>query len=210
MYTLYTFPTPNGHKASIMLEELGLPYQVHRIDLGSSENKRDPYLAISPIGKIPALVSEGDNGKPPHRLFGSGAILLHLAAESGKLLPGGELQRAEALSWLMFGISDLAPTAIDLFRFRVRAPEPLPYAIDLFKGEMIRCYDALEQRLSSQDMLAGEYSIADIACFPFINAAGLTTDRLFPRYPNLRRWHDAIAERPAVQKGMKVPGEVEG
>ena len=202
MITLYTFPTPNGHKASILLEELGLSYKVHRLDLTVGENKHADYLRISPIGKLPAILEELPGGVQ-RRLFGSGAILLHFAEHTGRLLPQGEA-RGEALSWMMMGISDLGPTALDMFRFSVRAPEKIPYAIDLFKGELLRCYEALDARLAQVEYLAGEYSIADISCYPFISVAA-SGGRLLERYDNLRRWHDAVAARPAVQRGMAVP-----
>ncbi len=204
MITLYSFATPNGHKASILLEELGLTYKVHKIDILAGENKHPDYLAISPIGKLPAVVEDLPGGKK-RRLFGSGAILLHYAERTGRLLPEGVDDRAEAMSWLMLGISDLGPMAVDMFRFSVRAPEKIPYAIDLFKGELMRSYNALETRLGETEYLAGSYSIADIACYPFIAAAAVAGGSLLERFPNMKRWHDAIAERPAVKRGMAVP-----
>ncbi len=205
MLTLYSFPTPNGRKASILLEELGLTYAVHRVDLAAGENKRPDFLAISPITKIPALVEELPGGRM-RRLFGSGAILLHFAERTGRLLPEDEDERAEAMSWFMLGVSDLGPTAIDMQRFAARSPERIPHAIDLYKGELMRCYSALEDRLGIAEHLGGTtYSIADIACFPFIAAAGAAGGGLLDRFPNLKRWHDAMAGRPAVQRGMAVP-----
>lgn len=204
MITLYTFATPNGHKASVLLEELGLTYRVHKIDVVAGENRHPDYLAISPIGKVPAVVEDLPAGRK-RRLFGSGAILLHYAERTGRLLPDGVDDRGEAMSWFMLGISDLGPTAVDMFRFSVRSPEKIPYAIDLFKGELVRCYTALETRLADSEYLAGTYSIADIACYPFIAAAAVAGNGLLERYPNLKRWHDAIAERPAVKRGMAVP-----
>ncbi|CAO3407916.1 glutathione S-transferase family protein [Azospirillum largimobile] len=205
MLTLYSFPTPNGRKASILLEELGLPYAVHRVDLAAGENKRPDFLAISPITKIPALVEELPGGRV-RRLFGSGAILLHFAERTGRLLPEDEDERAEAMSWFMLGVSDLGPTAIDMQRFAARAPDRIPHAIDLYKGELMRCYSALEDRLGIAEHLGGtSYSIADIACFPFIAAAAVAGGGLLDRFPNLKRWHDAMADRPAVRRGMAVP-----
>lgn len=204
MITLYTFASPNGHKASILLEELGLTYKVHKVDILSGENKRPDYLAISPIGKLPALV-EDLPGARKRRLFGSGAILLHYAERTGRLLPEDVDDRSEAMSWFMLGISDLGPTAMDMFRFSVRAPEKIPYAIDLFKGELMRAYGAMDTRLGEAEYLAGTYSIADIACYPFIAGAAVAGGSLLERFPNLKRWHDAIAERPAVKRGMAVP-----
>lgn len=204
MITLYTFATPNGHKASILLEELGLTYKVQKIDIVAGENKRPDYLAISPISKVPAVVEDLPGGKK-RRLFGSGAILLHYAERTGRLLPESVDDRAEAMSWFMLGISDLGPTAMDMFRFSVRAPERIPYAIDLFKGELMRTYGALETRLGEAEYLGGTYSIADIACYPFIAAAAVAGGSLLERFPNLKRWHDAVADRPAVKRGMAVP-----
>ncbi|CAK0753784.1 Disulfide-bond oxidoreductase YfcG [Azospirillaceae bacterium] len=204
MITLYTYATPNGHKASIILEELELPYQVHKLDVLAGEHKMSAYLRISPIGKFPALIESLPDGRQ-RRLFGSGAILSHYAETTGRLMPAEADARAEALSWLALGISDLGPTAVDLFRFTQRAPEKLPYAIDLFKGELVRCYNALELRLEEVEFLAGDYSIADIACYPFIAAAALAPGGLLERYPRIKRWHDAIAIRPAVIRGMAVP-----
>ena len=202
MITLYTFPTPNGHKASILLEELGLKYAVHKLDLMGGENRTGDYLAISPSGKLPAVVEELPGGTR-RRLFGSGAILQHYAERTGRLLPAGDA-RIEALCWFHFGISDLGPMAVDLFRFAVRAPEKIPYAIDLYRGELQRYYDALEHRLGEAEYLGGgEYSIADIACYPFV-AVAAEGGRLDGR-PNLQRWRALIANRPAVQRGMAVP-----
>ncbi|WP_029007773.1 glutathione S-transferase family protein [Azospirillum halopraeferens] len=202
MITLYTFPTPNGHKASILLEELGLKYRVHRLDLMAGENRSAAYLAISPAGKLPAVAEEMPGGVT-RRLFGSGAILLHYAECAGRLLPTGAA-RDETLCWFQFGISDLGPIAVDLFRFAVRAPEKIPYAIDLYRTELQRYYDALDRRLGEATYLGGdEYSIADIACYPFVAVAaegGRLNDQA-----NLQRWRALIAERPAVQRGMAVP-----
>lgn len=204
MITLYTFASPNGQKASILLEELGLTYKVHKIDIVAGDNRHPDYLAISPIGKIPAVVEDLPGGKK-RRLFGSGAILLHYAERTGRLLPEGVDERAEAMSWLMLGVSDLGPTGVNKFRFSVMAPEKIPYAIDLFKGELQRIYAALEERLAGNEYLAGSYSIADIACFPFAAVVAKADGNVLERYPNVKRWHDAVAERPAVKRGMAVP-----
>lgn len=206
MIKLYTFPTPNGRKASIMLEEVGLAYDVYRLDLMGGEHLRSDYMAISPIGKLPALTDTDVSGPTPARIFGSGAILLYLAEKMNALMPAGGIERIETLNWLAFGVSDLGPNALDMFRFTVRAPEKLPYAIDLFKGEMMRCYNAMETQLHGAEFLGGpDYTIADIACYPFIAAAGQTSDQLFDRFPNMKRWHDEIASRPAVRRGMAIP-----
>lgn len=204
MITLYTFATPNGHKASILLEELGLGYKVHRLDLMAGEHREPDYLAISPIGKLPAVVEDLPGGRK-RRLFGSGAILLHYAERTGRLLPEDVDDRAEAMSWLMLGVSDLGPMSVEKFRFAVRAPEKIPYAIDLFKSELVRCYAALDARLGEVEFLAGAYTVADIACFPFVAAMGASAPDVLERYPNMKRWHDTVAERPAVKRGVAVP-----
>ncbi|MBK3778493.1 glutathione S-transferase [Azospirillum brasilense] len=205
MITLYTFASPNGQKASILLEELGLTYKVHKVDLVAGEGRQPDYLAVSPIGKIPAVVEDLPGGRK-RRLFGSGAILLHYAERTGRLLPDDEDERAEAMSWLMLGVSDLGPSGLSKFRFAVMAPEKIPYAIDYFKGELQRIHAAMEERLGGSEYLAGgTYSIADLACFPFVAVAAKAEGNVLDRYPNLKRWHDAVAERPAVKRGMAVP-----
>lgn len=204
MITLYTFGTPNGHKATILLEELGLSYTAHKLDVPGGEHKTPAYLKISPIGKFPALIETMEDGST-RRLFGSGAILLHYAERTGRLLPADPGARAEGLGWFFLGISDLGPASVDMFRFSERAPEKLPYAIDLFRGDLMRCYEALDRRLTEVAFLAGEYSIADIACYPFIAGAALSPGALLTRFPNLGRWHDLMAARPAVARGMALP-----
>ncbi|WP_207455243.1 glutathione S-transferase N-terminal domain-containing protein [Azospirillum sp. SYSU D00513] len=204
MITLYSWASPNGHKVSILLEELGLSYKVRKIDVLAGEHRQPDYLAVSPIGKIPALIEDLPGGRK-RRLFGSGPILIHFAERTRRLLPETAEAKGEAMNWLMLGISDLAPAAANLFRFGVRAPEKIPYAIDYFKSELARCYDAMEARLAGSEYLAEDYSIADIACFPFVAASAAADMEMFERYPNLKRWHDVIAERPAVKRGMAVP-----
>jgi GST-like protein len=205
MITLFSYPSPNGHKASIMLEETGLSYETVRVELTTGENLTPEFLAISPLGKVPALI-DNDTGNAPRRVFGSGAILEYLAEKTGQLLPSEVCARTEVWSWLAFGISDLGPTSVDMFRFSVRAPEKLPYAIELFRSELHRCYQALESQLSKTEYLIdSEYTIADIAVFPFIDIASQTAPILFEKYPNLKRWHALISARPAVQRGMSVP-----
>jgi GSH-dependent disulfide-bond oxidoreductase len=200
MHTLYTYATNNGRKASIMLEELGLPYRAVTVDLRNGENRQPPYLAICPMGKIPAVIEERADGTT-QRLFGSGTILLALAEQAGKLIPAGPDDRIEAIAWLMAGIGDLFPARAGEYWLAERDPEPAPRAIARFREGVARCLDAAEARLEGRDYLAGDYSIADIAWFPYVaTIAGAMDGR-----PNLRRWHDAIAARPAVQRGMAVP-----
>jgi len=205
MITLYTYPTPNGHKISILFEELALPYRVRRLNLFGGEARTPEYLRIHPLGKMPAVVEALPDGRQ-RRLFGSGAIMQFYAESSGQLLPTDPDARAEALSWFALGISDLGPAAVDVFRFSARAPEKTSYAIDLLKGELIRSYTALNDRLGEVEYLAGEYSLADIACFPFITTASAARDGLLDRFVHMKRWHDTIKARPAVLRGLAVPG----
>lgn len=200
MITLYTFPTPNGWRASILLEEMGLEYQTRVVDLAKGEQLAAEFLAVNPLGKIPALVEDGA------AVFGSTAILYHLAEKYGKFLPTDPAARRDAHVWLAFAAGDLGPNLVSAYHLRVRLSEPQPIAIEHFSAEIRKCHQALETRLAAVPFLAGnEYSIADIACFPFIAAGAATRPDLFVERPNLRRWHDAIAARPAVQRGMAVP-----
>jgi GST-like protein len=206
MITLHTSATPNGYKASIMLEELGLTYEIRTIDLADGQQLTPDYLEISPAGKIPALVLTDADGTR-RRLFGSAAILQYLAETHGRLLPTDPAQRIEALSWVSVATSDLGPAAVSLFRFAALAPERLPYAIDLFKGETGRCWRAIDTRLAGSPHLAGpDYSIADIAVFPFAAAAARARPNFLDAWPNVGRWYGTVMARPAVQRGMAVPG----
>jgi len=200
MLTLYTQATGNGRKASIMLEEVGLRYRAVKIDLRAGEQRLPAFAAINPIGKIPAVVEEMPGGVV-RRLFGSGAILLSFAERAGRLLPTDGAKREEALSWFMAGISDLSPASGVVFWLTKGAPEPAPLAIERAVSTVDRCFAAAEARLGEVEYFAEEYSIADIAWYPYVAQAG---DRL-ETLPNLRRWRDAIAERPAVKRGMAVP-----
>ncbi len=204
MITLYTYGTPNGRKASILLEEIGLRYWVRKLDLPAGENHTPEYLEINPIGKIPALVEDLPGGRR-RRLFGSGAILLYFAERTGLLMPTAIERRTEALSWLMMGISDLSPAGIYKYHFAVRAPEPIPYAAEFFLSELTRYLKAIDQRLSKVEYLAEEYSIADIACYPFTAVAAMSAPELLDTLPNLKRWYETLSARPAVQRGMAVP-----
>lgn len=200
MITLYTFPTPNGWRASVALEEMGLAYDVRTIDLTKGEQLASDFLAINPLGKIPALVEDGE------AVFGSTAILYYLADTRGRLMPKDAAGRRHAHTWMAFAASDFGPTLGAAYFFRFRTAEPQPVAIERFASETRRCYQALEGRLAVAEYLAGaEYSIADIASFAFVAGGAAARPDLFDERPNLRRWHDAIAARPAVQRGMAVP-----
>jgi GSH-dependent disulfide-bond oxidoreductase len=202
---LYTWKTPNGRKASIALEELGLPYAVHPIDISKDEQFAPDFLRISPNNKIPAIVDpEGPDGRPL-ALFESGAILIYLAEKTGKLMPQAAQARYEALQWLMWQMGGFGPMLGQAHHFRRFAKEQIPYAVDRYTNETRRLYRVLDKRLNEADYLAGEYSIADIATFPWA-ARHEWQGIALEEFANVKRWYDAVAARPAVQKGMAVPG----
>jgi glutathione S-transferase len=201
MIDLYTAPTPNGWKASIMLEELALPYTVKALDLGNLEQKQATFLAINPNGRIPAIVDR-ENGD--FAVFESGAILLYLAERSGRLLPADDQGRSVAIQWLMFQMAGVGPMQGQANVFTRYAPEKIPFAIERYQKEVRRLYEVLDLRLGEVEYLAGEYSIADIATWPWVRLAGwagVETEGL----ENLQRWFDIVGRRPAVDKGKDVP-----
>lgn len=205
MIELYTAATPNGHKASIMLEELAVPYTVHAINLLAGEQRRPEYLKINPNGRIPAIVDRGNGAeKEGFAVFESGAILLYLAEKYGRFLPADPKGRSEAIQWLMFqmgGIGPMQGQANVFFRYWHEKYQP---AIDRYQHETKRLYRVLEQRLQDRDYLCGEYGIADIASFTWVNIhswSGVPIDDL----PRLKDWRERIRARPAVQRGLAVP-----
>ena len=205
MIDLYSWPTPNGHKVHIMLEECALPYRVHPIDIGSGDQFSPQFLAISPNNKIPAIVdAEGPDGQPIS-MFESGAILIYLAEKTGRFLSADPRRRSQTIQWLMFQVGGIGPMFGQAQHFRRFAPQPLPYAIQRYSKEAARLYGVLDKRLGASDFLAGgEYSIADIASYPWVarhewQGVALTD------YPNVGRWIAAVGQRPAVQRGMQVP-----
>jgi GST-like protein len=205
---VFSWPTPNGHKVHVMLEECGLPYKAIPVNIGAGEQFRPEFLAISPNNKIPALVDpEGPDGKPI-ALFESGAILVYLAGKTGRFLPGTDRERYEVLQWLMFQMGGVGPMLGQAHHFRMYAPEKLPYAIDRYSNEAKRLYNVIDKRLAQSPWLGGkEYSIADIATFPWLRSwknQGIVLED----YPNLQRWFDTIAARPAVQRGVQVLAEL--
>lgn len=205
MITLYTWGTPNGRKISIMLEECALPYRVQPVDITQGDQFSPEFVAINPNAKIPAIVdSQGPDGGAL-TLFESGAILVYLAAKSGKFLPASERGKYEALQWLMFQMGGIGPMFGQAHHFLRAAKEWIPYAIKRYGGETARLYGVLDERLGKAEFLAGEYSIADIATFPWVARHEWHKTNLAD-YPNVRRWYEAIAARPAVQRGMAVPG----
>jgi GST-like protein len=206
MIELYSWPTPNGHKIHIMLEEIGLPYRAHAVDIGRGEQFDPAFLAISPNNKIPAMVdSEGPDGKPIS-IFESGAMLLYLAEKTGKLLPKDARGRYDVMQWLMFQMGSIGPMLGQAHHFRAYAPEKLPYAIDRYTKEAGRLYGVMDRRLADRAYLAGDYSIADIAVFPWLRSWERQGVNLAD-YPNVKRWFDAIAARPAVERGVQVLNE---
>ena len=205
MIDLYTWPTPNGHKVHIMLEECGLPYAVHAVDIGAGEQFDPQFLKISPNNKIPAIVdSEGPDGKPMS-LFESGAILVYLAGKTGKFLPKTTRGRYETLQWLMFQMGGLGPMLGQAHHFRIYAPHKIDYAIERYTNEARRLYGVLERQLERTGAyLAGrEYTIADIACWPWTRSHENQGIDLAD-FPQVRRWHDIIAARPAVQRALTI------
>jgi GSH-dependent disulfide-bond oxidoreductase len=204
MIDLYTWGTPNGRKASIMLEELGLPYKVHRIDIGKGDQFKPEFVAINPNSKIPAIVDPDGPGGKPMAVFESGAILIYLAEKAGKLMLKDARGRSATLQWLMFQMGGVGPMFGQAHHFRRFAPEKIPYAVDRYTNETRRLYGVMDKRLAEVPYLAGDYSIADIATYPW-TARHEWQGVALTDVPNLKRWFDAISARPAVQKGMAVP-----
>ncbi|MBL8947113.1 MAG: glutathione S-transferase N-terminal domain-containing protein [Myxococcales bacterium] len=201
MIELFTSPTPNGRKVSVALEELGLPYTVRAIDLGKNEQKEPWFLALNPNGRIPVII---DHDADDFVVFESGAILMYLAEKTGKLLPADPKARSVAIQWLMFQMGGIGPMMGQANVFNRYAPEKIPYAIDRYTRECRRLFEVLERRLGEVEYLAGEYSIADIANWCWVKTyawGSLDISGL----PALQRWLDAIAARPAAQRGILVP-----
>jgi GST-like protein len=206
MIDLYTWPTPNGHKVHIMLEEVGLEYRVHPININEGDQFDAEFLAISPNNKMPAIIDQdGPDGKP-YSLFESGAILMYLADKTGQLMPTDMAHRYRVIQWLMFQMGSIGPLLGQTHHFRIYAPEPIPYAVDRYTREAGRLYGVMDRRLAESEFLAGEYSIADIACFPWLRRPERQGQR-HEDFPNLKRWFETIAARPAVQRGVAVLAE---
>jgi GST-like protein len=205
MIVLYTAATPNGFKASIALEELELPYTVHPLNLGNRDQKEEWFLKINPNARIPAIV---DKDEGDFAVFESGAILLYLAEKTGRLLPADKKGRSVAVQWLMFQMGGIGPMMGQAGVFFRYAPEKIPYAIERYQRETRRLFEVLDRRLGEAEYLAGEYSIADIATYPWVRGyswVGADVEGL----ANVQRWLAAIGARPAVQRGLAVPRAVE-
>ncbi|MBM3583923.1 MAG: glutathione S-transferase family protein [Alphaproteobacteria bacterium] len=204
MIDLYTDATPNGRKVSIMLEEVGLPYTVHHIDIGKGDQFTPAFVRINPNSKIPAIVDRDAEGGPL-AVFESGAILVYLAEITGRLMPRDRRGRTVVLQWLMFQMGGVGPMFGQANHFRRFAKEQVPYAIERYTKEAHRLYGVLDRRLAEVPFLAGDYSIADIATWPWVARwewHGIDMASI----PNVKRWFDEISARPAVQRGRAVPG----
>jgi GST-like protein len=201
---LYTWSTPNGRKASIMLEECALPYRVRPVNIGKNEQFAPDYVKINPNSKIPAIVDPDGPGGRPIAIFESGAILIYLAEKTGRFIPADARARIAALQWLMFQMGGVGPIFGQAHHFLRFAPEKIPYAMERFGKETRRLYGVLDARLEEAPYLAGEYSIADIATYPWVARHEWHLVDL-AGFPNVKRWFDAIGARPAVARGMAVP-----
>ena len=204
MIDLYTWSTPNGRKISIMLEELALPYRVHPIDIGKGDQFKPDFVALNPNSKIPAIVDEqGPEGRP-YSLFESGAILMYLAWKTGEYFPTRVTEQFETIQWLMFQMGGVGPFFGQVHHFLRAAPEPVPYAIERYTKETRRLYGVMNKHLEQSEYLAANYSIADIATYPWVARYDWHKVDLND-FPAVKRWFDRIGARPAVQAGMKIP-----
>ena len=207
MIELYTWPTPNGHKVHIMLEETGTPYNVHPIDIGVGDQFKPEFLKISPNNKMPAIVDrDGPDGRPLS-IFESGAILIYLAEKAGRFMPKDVRGRFNVMQWLMFQMASVGPNYGQVHHFVKYNPGKAPYAETRFLTEAKRLYGVMDKRLGEHQFLAGDYSIADIATWPWVSRYEWQTVDL-NEFPNVKRWYLEIAKRPAVQRGYDVPSKV--
>jgi GST-like protein len=202
MIDLYTFTTPNGRKASIMLEEIGLDYTVHRIDITKGEQFAPKFVAINPNSKIPAIVDRDVD----LTIFESGAILIYLAEKTGKFLSTETTQRFKTIEWLMFQMGSIGPMFGQYNHFNKYAPTKIPYAVDRYHKETLRLYDVLNSQLAKTEYISGnDYSIADISIYPWV-AAFEFMELTLENHQQLKHWYEEVKQRPAVDRGMKVPG----
>jgi GST-like protein len=203
MIDLYTWPTPNGHKVHIFLEEVGMPYTVHAINIGTGDQFEPEFLKISPNNKMPAIVDQDGPGGKPYAVFESGAILLYLAEKTGQYLPSDPTGRYDVIQWLMFQMGGIGPMLGQAHHFRMYAPEKIEYAFNRYTNEASRLYGVVDKRLSEHEYLAGDYSIADMATFPWLRYHENQGQKL-EDYPHLKRWYDKLEARPAVQRGLAI------
>lgn len=203
MIDLYTAATPNGWKASVTLEELGLPYTLNTLDLGKGDQKNPDYLKLNPNGRIPAIVDRANGDFP---VFESGAIMIYLAERTGRLMPTDARGRSEVIQWLMFQMGGVGPMQGQAYVFTHSFPDKIPAVIDRYQTETRRLYSVLENRLSDREFLAGNFSIADIAHWCWVRMHG-EIDISLEGFPNLSRWHDQLAARPGCAKGVLIPDQ---
>ena len=207
MIELYTWPTPNGHKVHLMLEETGTPYNVHAIDIGAGDQFKPEFLRISPNNKMPAMVDTDGPGGKPISMFESGAMLIYLASKTGRFLPGDLRDKWSTLQWLMFQMGGVGPMLGQAHHFLGYAPEKIPYAMNRYRNEANRLYGVIDRRLRESKYIAcGEYTIADMAIVPWLrfpDRQGVQIDE----YPALKKWRDAIYERPAAKRAFLVLAE---
>ena len=204
MIDLHYWPTPNGWKISIALEEMGLEYRVVPVNIGRGEQFRPEFLAISPNNRMPAIVDHApEGGGAPLSIFESGAILVYLAEKTGQFLPRNPAGRYDVLQWLMWQMGGLGPMLGQHGHFKLYAPERIEYAVERYRSETERLYGVLDRQLADRDHICGEYSIADMACWPWIITYKSQGIDLEP-FPNLRRWYDQLKERPALRRGCTV------
>lgn len=204
MIKLYYWTTPNGHKITLCLEELGLPYEVIPVNIGKGDQFLADFLSFSPNNKIPAILdAEPDDGGEPVSVFESGAILTYLAEKTGRFYGGNARQRLEVMQWLFWQMGGLGPMAGQNHHFNVYAPEPVPYAIDRYVKETARLYAVMDRQLAEQSFLAGNYSIADMASYPWVKSHERQQQDLND-FPNVKRWFTVISERPATTRAYAV------
>jgi GST-like protein len=207
MIDVYYWPTPNGHKVTIFLEETATPYRIVPVNIRTGEQFDASFLKISPNNRMPAIVDDDGPGGRPISIFESGAILLYLAEKTGKLMPAETRARYEVIQWLMFQMAGVGPMFGQRGHFMRAAPEKIPYAIERYTNESRRLLNVIEKRLADRAYVAGDYSIADIAIFPWVVGVRREPAELESR-PNFKRWLDAIAERPAVKRGLAVMADM--
>lgn len=208
MIELYYWPTPNGWKITIMLEETGLPYEVKPVNIGRGEQFQPAFLAISPNNRMPAIVDTApDDGGTPVSVFESGAILQYLGRKTGQFYPSAERERVEVEQWLFWQMGGLGPMAGQAHHFRQYAPEKIDYGINRYTNEVNRLYGVMNKRLADREFLAGAYSIADMAAWPWV-VPYKNQGQDLEDFPHLKRWFEAIQARPAVQKGFAIGKEL--
>ncbi|MEO6716410.1 MAG: glutathione binding-like protein [Novosphingobium sp.] len=208
MIELHTASTPNGWKISIMLEECGLPYKVHWVDLGKGEQFTEPFLAISPNGRIPAIIdTQPADGGAPLSVFETGAILVYLAEKSGRFLPADPRGRAQVIEWLMWQMAGLGPMLGQHGHFKLYAPTRIDYALERYRREALRLYGVLDRRLTGRDYIADSgYSIADMACFPWVRT-WKAQDIPLGEFPAVQAWYERLKQRPALRRGLDLGKE---